>query len=130
MQFTIIKKQEPIIALLGDKRVNVKLIVEIDILLSKKEKELISKYHDPAMSLTELKEIAGSSIKITEPSTMLNLSKFKLVAHTNDGYNALGIMQKFVDAVIKVIQEKIDYLEALEAWEGKEVVTKSPNKVE
>jgi len=125
MQITIIRSQEPTKGLLGSK--NVELGVEISISLSKKEEELISRYRDPYISISDLREFAGaeafSPIKIEKPLGGEHLSKFRLVAHTDDGLKALGNMQTLVKAVISVVKDKLSYLEALGKWGGEEVIS-------
>jgi hypothetical protein len=141
MEILIIKRQEP-------RSKNVKLSVEISISLTEKEQQLIKKYYEPSISDSDLREVGGldvlSSLTIESSERSFELvpgissrgsvsalpcplGKFRLLAHADNGFLALGNMHRLVKAVIDVAKNKMEYLVALEAWQGKTVLNQPDN---
>ena len=100
---------------------NVKLTIEISVLLSDDEKVLINKYYDPDIKIF-LKDLAKSLAKIKVYHKNDNLSGFRIIAQIGDGFNDLGIIQRFSEEVIGKLNTEINYLKALDKWEGEGII--------
>lgn len=107
---------------------NTKLTLEVDVALSEEEKALVEKYHDPLVSsFSEIRSYydgtdeAYKQVKVDR--SVIDFSKFSLVAHVDDGHSYLGNMQKFEEAVVAALAWTLNHLEALDAWEGERTVT-------
>ena len=106
---------------------NVVLSLEISVSLSEDEQALVEKYYDPSIySLTALKgyfssEEAFKAVKIDRQES--SFSKYKIAAHIDDGFHLLGNIQTLKGAILTELSEKLDYLKALDEWEGEEVTT-------
>jgi hypothetical protein len=104
---------------------NVKLTIEINVCPSEEEKSLIQKYHDPSINFFDLKgyfssEEAFKVVKLDNEN--VSLSKYKILAHIDDGLHYLSNIEKLKEAVTAELGHKLDYLKSLDQWEGEEIV--------
>ncbi len=107
---------------------NVKLTLQVAVALSDGEKGLVEKYYDPLIS--SYSDIKGyydgtdeSYKQVKIDHSVIDLSKFELAAHVDDGHTYLGNMQKFEEAVLAALVWALNHLEALDEWEGERTVT-------
>lgn len=107
---------------------NTKLTLEVDVALSEEDKALVEKYHDPSVSYygnirTYYDGIDEAYKQVKVDRNVSDFSKFRLVAHVDDGHSYLGNMQKFEKAVVAALAWALNHLEALDEWEGERTVT-------
>ena len=113
---------------------NVKLVFEANLSLSEQDKRLIEKYYEPDISwiavagglayIRECYEGTDESFKVVKvDSGEGKLSKFRIVAHVDDGHAYLANIQQFEKAVVRTLVRNLDHLQALEQWQGERTLT-------
>jgi hypothetical protein len=133
MKIAVSKTQEFTKGMLGG--TNLRLHVKITFALSSKEKTLIEKYPKHkfiSISRADLEQyIPSTSITVVNVLTPkksaldsgVDLKEFEFDGYVDDGYQTLGIIQKLVNAILTEAKEKMNYLKALDQWEGKYTVS-------
>jgi hypothetical protein len=113
---------------------NVKLTIEVTLVLSAEEKQLIEKYYEPSISTTAARggrdyvrtyyDGTDESFKVVKVDRVeSNLSNFSLTAHVDDGRRYLGNIHEFEKAVVRALVRNADYLKGLSEWQGKRTLT-------
>jgi hypothetical protein len=124
MDITVRRAKEFTKGLLGGK--GVKLSLEVVATLSEEENALIERYHDPFISVLDLKgyfksEESFNLVKVNPRGA--NLSRFRLVAHVDNGLEYLGNIDTLEKAIVTELTDKLSYLKSLDKWEGEETIT-------
>jgi hypothetical protein len=124
MEIQIKRDKELKKGLLGGSSLQLKL--SINTVLSEEETNLIKKYEDPFIDTRHIQlrfEGTEEQYKTVKTRIVNNfLSKFNLEAWV-DHFDYLGSIQDLETAVCKALTYKMEFLKALDAWEGEEVIT-------
>lgn len=120
----IVKKEKEFIKNIINFRV--KLYCNIKVIFSDEEKKLINKYNDPKIEISNIrKSFKGSDEEFIIVKHSINnphISAFDITAYVNDGYQALGNLIEFENAVLETLENSFMILKLLEDWDKENII--------